>query len=76
VARNSDFFFRELKFQPQRIGEAIGQIGQAGQHVNVNDLWIRKVLRQGREVAVADVTGGACEFVYVGERYSFLFAEP
>ena len=49
-----DFLLRELDFQSERIGEAVGQVHQADQQVDIDNLLIGEVLLQGVNVGVGD----------------------
>src|ERR1035438_6582775 len=70
----SDSLFRELHFQSQRVGEAVGQIGQTRQQVDVDDFRFREVLADSREVAVGDVVRRARQFFDIDEGNPFFFA--
>lgn len=50
-----EFHLRKFHFQSQRVGDAVGEVGDAGQQVQVNDLGVGEVLFQGREVSVGDI---------------------
>jgi hypothetical protein len=69
-----DFLLRELHFQFQRVGEAIGEVGEAGQQVDVDDFWFGEVLAQDGEISVTDVVGRARQFFDIDERRALFLA--
>ena len=71
----SDFLFRKLHLQPQRIGEAVGQIGQADQQMQVDDLRVGEMLLQLFKVGVGDVSRGAGQLFRVGQGGLFFLGE-
>jgi len=70
----SDLFLRELHFHPERVGEAVGKVGEAREQVNVDDFRFGEMLAQRREVAVGDVVRRACQFFDIDQRGTFFFA--
>ena|ERR1700678_1852499 len=66
-----DFFFGEFQFQAERVGEAVGQVDEAGEQVDVDDFGIGEFFSQGGDVGVGDVVGRAGKFVGIGERGFF-----
>ena len=70
-----DLFLQELHLQPERIGETIRQVSEAGQEVDVDDLGIVEVLSQHDEIGVVDRVGIAGELLGVGQGSLFLRAE-
>ena len=50
----SEFLFGKLHFESQRIGDAVGKVREAGQHVQVDDFGVGEVLFQGHEVSIGD----------------------
>ena len=50
----SEFLFGKLHFESQRIGDAVGEVREAGQQVQVDDFAVGEVLFQGREVSIGD----------------------
>src|SRR5271157_3671215 len=67
-----NLLFWKLQIGTQRVGEAVGQIGQADQQIEVNDLGVRKVDLQALNVGVGNRVGIAGELLGEVQR-SFLF---
>lgn len=49
-----NFFLRKFQFQSQWIGEAVGEVGKARQHVDIDDLGIGEMLLEFVEVLFRD----------------------
>src|SRR5271157_663355 len=71
----SNLLFRKLQVGPQRIGEAVGQIGQADQQIEFNDLGVGKVELQALNVGVGNRAGIASELLGEVQRGFLLLAE-
>ncbi len=68
-----DFFFRHFQLQGQGIGEAVGQVGQAGQQVQVHDLRIGKVFLQLVEIDVGNFMWRPSQPLDVGQGCPLFF---
>src|SRR5208283_2545159 len=71
----SYLLFRKLHICPQRVGEAVGQIGQADQQIEVNDLGVGKVELQALNICIGNRVRIAGEFLGEVQRGFLLFAE-
>src|SRR5271157_3513937 len=71
----SNLLFWKLQIGTQRVGEAVGQIGQADQQIEVNDLGVRKVELQALNVSVGNRVGIAGELLGEVQCGFFLLAE-
>ena len=60
-----DLLLRELQFQSQRVNEAVSQVCQAGEHVEIDDLGIRKLFLELIEVRFIDFASGAGQLFHV-----------
>lgn len=67
----SDFFFGELQFQSRRIGEAIREIGQTREHMQIDDFRVGETLLDGVELRPGNLMRRAREFLHVFERCTF-----
>jgi hypothetical protein len=72
--KNLDFLFRKLHFQSQRVGEAVREIGETGQQMDVDDFRFRELLAQESEIAVSDFVRGARQLFDLAESGPFFFA--
>ena len=45
-----DRLLREFYFQPQRIGEAVGQVREASQHMDIHDLRVGEMFLEFVEI--------------------------
>jgi isocitrate/isopropylmalate dehydrogenase len=54
-----DFFLRKFQFQSQWIREAVGEVGKARQHVDIDDLGIGEMLLEFVEVRFRDFVRSA-----------------
>ena len=54
-----NFFLRKFQFQSQWIGEAVGEVRKARQHVDIDDLGIGEMLLQRIEVCFRDLLRSA-----------------
>src|SRR5579863_8396546 len=66
-----DFFFGEFQFQAERVGEAVGEVGQAGEQVEIDDFGFGEFFFQDGDVGVGDVVRGTGEFFSIDERGFF-----
>jgi hypothetical protein len=71
----SDFLFRKLHLQSERIGEAVGQVCHSNQQMQVNDFGLGEVLLQLGDIGRGDLVRSFREFLRVLECGLFLFAE-
>ena len=65
---SSDLFFREFQFQAQGVGHAVGEVGEAGQHVDIDDLGLGEMLLQFVEVRLRDLMRGSRQLLDVSQR--------
>src|SRR5579864_1480471 len=62
-----DFFLGEFEGQSQRIGNAVGEVGKSGEHMDVDDFGIGKMTLQRRKIGIVDVMRRARQLVNVAE---------
>ena len=53
-SRSLDLLFGKLQLRAQRIGEAVGQVDQADQQIEVDNLLVGELRLQAVDVGVAD----------------------
>src|SRR5260370_38858082 len=60
--------FREFNFQRQWPGNAVGQVRQSNEHVEVDNLLVGKMFLEFRKVGVAGAVGSARKFLGIAKR--------
>src|SRR5215472_8684175 len=71
-AKKLDFLLGKFHLESKGSGEAVGQIGEAGEQVNIDDLRVGEFFLQRHKIRVRDIVGCAREFVDVSQRGAFL----
>src|SRR5450759_2088970 len=63
-----DLFFREFDFQRQWAGDAVGQVRQSNEHMQVYNLLVGKMFLEFREIGFAGAVGRARKLFGIAER--------